>query len=68
MVCMCVWVTTKGGRSRELDRKERRIGLGARGVHRDDKVTDVMSEQQAKRGHKNGTFTRLQMIIRQDNA
>lgn len=44
------------------------ISLGDGGVHGDDKVTDIMSERRAKRGHKNGPFTRLQMIIRQDNA
>lgn len=42
------------------------ISLGDGGVHGDDKVTDVMSERRAKRGHKNGPFTRLQTIIRQD--
>lgn len=45
-----------------------KIHLSDRSMYRDDKVTDVMSEQQAKRSHKNGAFTRLQMIIRQDNA
>lgn len=65
--CLC-GLKHKRGRNKELNRKEKKISLGDRGVHGDDKVTDVMSEQRAKRGHKNGPFTRLQTIIRQDNA
>lgn len=37
-------------------------------MHEDDNLNDVMSVQQAKRGHKNGPVTRLWTIIRQDNA
>lgn len=55
------------GVNKELNRKKR-VVLVTTGVHTDNKVIDVMSEQQAKRGQKSGPFLRLQTILRQGNA
>lgn len=51
----------------EREREKKAICLGDSGVYDNDKVSDVESEW-AKGGHKNGTFFRQQMIMRQDNV